>query len=71
MLSMFKVITTLGFLDLFEKFEPMNFVRNLDVMGAGMLGIFIVIGILIFFIYILNALTNRKKGKKKNKNSEK
>ena len=53
--------------NLIEKFEPMNFIENLDIMAAGMLGIFIVIGILIAFIFVLNAITNRKKGEKKRK----
>ena len=28
-------------------FEPMNFVKNLEYMGIGMLGIFIVVGVIM------------------------
>ena len=37
-------------------FEPINFVHNLKWMGLGMLGIFIVMGILIGFIVALNRI---------------
>ena len=43
--------------------EPMNFVKNLYYMGVGMLGIFIVIGIIILATVIMNKLTSRKKDK--------
>lgn len=43
--------------------EPMNFVKNLYYMGVGMLGIFIVIGIIILATVIMNKLTARKKDK--------
>ena len=55
------------FLEIFDKFEPMNFITNFSYVGAGMLGIFIVIGILIVMIYILNTVTGKKKGEKKRK----
>lgn len=42
-------------------FEPMNFVSNLYYMGTGMLGIFIVIGIIIGATVVMNKLTSRKK----------
>ena len=42
-------------------FNPMAFVENLKYMGQGMLGIFIVIGIIILSVYLL-----AKIGKKKN-----
>ncbi len=38
----------------------MNFVTNLTYMGQGMLSIFIVIGIIILFVYLLNKLTAKK-----------
>ena len=50
------------------QFNPMNFVTSLQYMGAGMLGIFIVMGVIIGAIYGLSALFNRpskKKGEKK------
>ena len=34
-------------------FNPMAFVENLKYMGQGMLGIFIVIGIIILAVYLL------------------
>ena len=42
-------------------FEPMNFVSNAIYMGAGMLGIFVVIGLIIGTTCILNAATSSKK----------
>ena len=40
-------------------FEPMNFVNNLGYMGTGMLGIFVVIGIIIVATIVINKATNR------------
>ena len=37
-------------------FEPMNFVKNLEYMGVGMLVIFVVIGIIIFATKLVNYL---------------
>ena len=45
-------------------FEPMNFINNLVYMGAGMLGIFIVIGLIVATTVCLNMFT--AKGKRKN-----
>ena len=42
-------------------FEPMNFVKNLSYMGVGMLGIFIVIGVIIIAVVVLNKATAPKK----------
>ncbi len=39
-------------------FEPMNFINNLQYMGLGMLGIFVVIGAIIATVLILNSVTN-------------
>ncbi len=37
------------------KFEPIEFINNLKYMGLGMLGIFVVIGILaLITIFLLN-----------------
>ena len=44
-------------------FEPMNFVENLRYMGLGMLGIFIVIGVIALLTVILNAVTADKQDK--------
>ena len=45
----------------FLKFAPRAFFENLSVMGKGMLGIFVVIGIIILITLALNALTIRRK----------
>ena len=42
-------------------FDPMNFVSNLKYMGTGMLGIFIVIGVIIVAVVVLNKTTAPKK----------
>lgn len=42
-------------------FNPMNFVENLRYMGLGMLGIFIVMGVIIAFTAILDKITSGKK----------
>ncbi|MBO4940973.1 MAG: oxaloacetate decarboxylase [Clostridia bacterium] len=39
--------------------NPMNFVYNLKYMGLGMLGIFIVIGIVIGVTLLLNKVTEK------------
>lgn len=41
--------------------NPMNFVDSLYYMGIGMLGIFVVIGIIIVATIIINKVTGRKK----------
>ena len=40
-------------------FEPMNFIANLKYMGIGMLGIFIVIGVIILITMLLNKVTKK------------
>ncbi len=47
--------------EIFTKFEPMEFVNNLEYMGVGMACIFIVIGVIALSVVALNAITNRKK----------
>ncbi len=47
---------------------PDKFIDALPIMGKGMLGIFMVMGIIILCITLLNKFTNReKKDKKDNK----
>ena len=41
-------------------FNPAAFVENLKYMGVGMLGIFVVIGIIIVATVIINKFANRK-----------
>lgn len=47
--------------NLTASFEPMHFIDNLRYMGLGMLGIFIVIGVIMLLTLLLNALTTEKK----------
>ena len=47
-------------LNLTASFEPMHFVDNLRYMGLGMLGIFIVIGVIMLLTMLLNKLTEKK-----------
>ncbi len=47
-------------------FTPMNFVSNLYYMGLGMLGIFVVMGIIILVTMLLDRLTSKKGGSKDN-----
>ena len=42
-------------------FEPMNFVANLKYMGIGMLGVFIIIGIIMIATYAIGKLTAKNK----------
>ena len=44
------------------KIDTNAFVDSLPIMGTGLLGIFIVTGVLIIGIYILKALTRKKAG---------
>jgi len=54
-------------INLTAAFQPMNFVDNLKYMGLGMLGIFIVIGVIMALTMLLNAVS----GKKSENDSEK
>ena len=45
-------------------FQPMSFVSNLKYMAAGMVGIFLVIGLIIVTIVLLGKLTTKKTKKK-------
>lgn len=42
-------------------FNPVAFIENLKYMGIGMLGIFIVIGVLVGITVFLNYVTKKKK----------
>ena len=52
------------FQEMIDNFNPMNFVKNVGYMGAGMLGIFVVIGLIIITTVILNKATAPKKNNK-------
>ena len=42
------------------QFVPMNFITNMRYMGLGMLGIFVVIGIIAGVTVLLNRFTSEK-----------
>ncbi len=41
-------------------FTPFEFVKNLKYMGIGMLGVFIIIGVIIAATYAIGKLTEKK-----------
>ena len=49
--------------------DPMNFVENLRYMGLGMLGIFIVIGVIMLLTMLLNKLTAKEDASEQKKES--
>ena len=51
--------------DMSIKFHPDQFLPNLKYMGLGMLCIFIVIGVIIASIYLMNFFTNLSNKKEK------
>ncbi len=40
-------------------FEPIEFVNNLKYMGIGMLGVFMIVGIIIAATYAVNKFTSK------------
>ena len=44
-------------------FEPIQFVKNLKYMGVGMLGVFIIIGVIIASTYAIGKFTAGKSDK--------
>ena len=44
-------------------FEPMEFVRNLEHMGIGMLGVFLIVGIIMVATYAIGKLSARLSAK--------
>ena len=57
--------------DMSIKWHPENFVPNLKYMGIGMLCIFVVIGVIILSIYLINLFANKPKREKKPKKNKK
>lgn len=47
-------------LDVELNFKPADFTRNIEYMGLGMLGIFVVVGVVIVLTFILNKATAGK-----------
>ncbi len=48
------------------QFNPMNFINNLGYMGIGMLGVFMIIGIIIGATYLISHFTKGKKDNSQN-----
>lgn len=46
-------------------FNPMGFIENLKYMGIGMLGVFIIVGIIIAATYIIGKYTGNNSDKNK------
>ena len=42
-------------------FEPIQFINYLKYMGVGMLGVFIIVGIIMFATYAIGKFTANKK----------
>ena len=47
-------------------FEPIEFVNNLKYMGIGMLGVFLIVGIIMGATYAIGRLTAKLGQKKEN-----
>ena len=52
--------------DLKMNFQPIEFVNNLKYMGVGMLGVFVIIGIIIAATYAIGYFTKPKSSKVEN-----
>ena len=55
-----------AFASMFKEFHPKGFVENLRFMGIGMLGIFIIIGIIIVATVIINKVFSGREKKEEN-----
>ena len=55
----FAVMALINLLKIDMKFDPMEFINNIGYMGKGMLGIFIVIGLIVILTMILNKVTSK------------
>lgn len=56
MLALFNLLSS-------EATKTENFLKALEFTGKGMLGIFIVIGVIVLSIVVLNKVTSRKSNK--------
>ena len=41
-------------------FEPIKFVENLKYMGIGMLGVFLIVGIIMASVYVIGSVKGSK-----------
>lgn len=46
------------------EFDPIQFVNNLKYMGVGMLGVFMIVGVIILATYAISYFTEKFLGKK-------
>ena len=46
------------------EFDPIQFVNNLKYMGVGMLGVFMIVGVIILATYAISYFTEKFVGKK-------
>ena len=44
-------------------FEPMNFINNLKYMGVGMLGVFLIVGVIIATTYLIGYVMKKVEAK--------
>ena len=52
-------------------FEPIEFVNNLKYMGIGMLGVFMIVGVIMAATYAIGAITARiEEARDKNESAE-
>ena len=51
-------------------FEPIEFVNNLKYMGIGMLGVFMIVGVIMAATYAIGAITARIDEKRVSSESE-
>ena len=51
-------------------FEPIRFLESLKYMGVGMLGIFMIIGIIVVATYLISGITEKLANKNKSSDSE-
>ena len=40
-------------------FEPVKFIENLKYMGIGMLGVFLIVGIIMASVYVIGSLKSK------------
>ena len=48
------------------EFNPIEFINNLKYMGVGMLGVFMIVGVIILATYAISYFTEKLLSKKKN-----
>ena len=41
-------------------FEPIRFIENLKYMGIGMIGVFIIVGIIMSAVYVIGSIKNKE-----------